>query len=81
MDIGTKVRIKDLDVDTWNAAARVGLSGQTGTIERVKLDYGFDSRPHALVGFDPPLPAFDSFGGGQPVTGFWIDLKDLEVVS
>lgn len=76
MNPGDRVKIKPLDRERWNATAAENLEGQIGTVQRVKLDYGFNDGPHALVAFDPPLPAWQSHG--TPVTGFWFALDELE---
>lgn len=79
---GDTVRTVEL-TDRWTDAARAALSGRSGVVDEVKANVGFEGPGvlSALVLFDPPLPPIDDSAGGQPVTGFWFLLSELEVAS
>lgn len=61
--IGTRVRIRELDLRIWTATCVKEFSGRTGTIERIEQPVRTQRLVELpfLVVFDEPAPSADAF--------------------
>jgi hypothetical protein len=82
--IGDRVRTRITRTEDYAMGCAAMLTDQVGVIKEIKSDkdplftYAFSDKPHALVGFDPPLPS--TWTSGSPISGFWFPFDELEVI-